>query len=392
MSTQISMKNAVVLAKIESDSGTEQAPSATDALLCTDVQIDPLAGSAIDINYIRPYFGGYPSLRVEDFVTCSITCDLVGNASAANPGAPYDALLRACGTAKTALSAVAPANLVAGSTTTTLALTHGASPASSVDNFYVGQTIQVDGFPARTIVGYVGGTTRMATVHKAYATAPPGMAQYTIGAASQYTPASTGLESATLYFNQGGLRHKLIGARGNASLDISANGRPVIKFDMIGIFSPVADASDSANYAGWGNPQTINSANTWAIIDGKLADGSATGIQAMKWTMDFGNAVKHRQLIGSAKVPITDRVTKGSTSIELTTVAFNAWIARIRASSKSVMAIEHGLTPGNIVNVWLPNSQLTDPKYSDSDGIVMLDMNYSALPLVGNDEFRLTFK
>lgn len=387
MANQISMKNAVVLAKIETTSGTEQAPSATDAMLMTDVQIDPLAGSAIDIAYVRPYFGGYPSLRVEDFVTCSMTCDLVGNASAVTPGAPYDALLRACGTAKTALSAVASTALVTGSTTTTLKL---AASASSTDNFYVGQTVQVTGFPDRTIIGYVG-SSKTATVHKAYATAP-GTVNYTIAAASQYMPVSTGFESATLYFNQGGLRHKLIGARGNASLDMSANGRPVIKFDMIGMFSPVTDASDSATYSGWGTPQTVNTANTWALIDGKLSDGSATGIQAMKWSMDFGNAVKHRQLIGSESVPITDRITKGATSIEMTTVAFNSWIERIRASTKGLMAIENGLTLGNIVNVWLPNAQLMDPKYSDSDGIVMLDMNYNAIPVSGNDEFRLTFK
>lgn len=387
MANQISMKNAVVLAKVESAPGTEQAPSAADAMLCTDVQIDPLAGSAIDIAYVRPYYGGYPSMRVEDFVTCSITCDLVGNATPVTPGAPYDALLRACATAKTTLAAVASTSLVTGSTTTTLKL---AASASSVDNFYVGQTVQVTGFPDRTIIGYVG-SSKTATVHKAYATAP-GTVTYTIAAASQYTPVSTGLESCTLYFNQGGLRHKLIGARGNASLDMSANGRPTIKFDMIGMFSPVSDASDSASYSGWGTPQTINTANTWAIVDGKLSDGSATGIQVMKWTMDVGNSVKHRQLIGSESVPITDRNSKGSVSVELTTVAFNAWVERIRASTKGLLAVENGLTLGNIVNVWMPNAQLMDPKYSDSDGIVMLDMAYSAVPLVGNDEFRLTFK
>lgn len=126
--------------------------------------------------------------------------------------------------------------------------------------------------------------------------------------------------------------------------------------------------------------------------DAQLADGSATGIQAMSWSLDFGNDVKHRQLIGSENVPITDRITKGATSIEATTVAFNSWIERIRASTRSVMAVENGLTLGNIVSVWMPNVQLMDPKYSDSDGIVMLDMNYNAIPLVGNDEFRLIFK
>lgn len=387
MAATISMKNAVVLAKIETTSGTDSAPVAANAILCTDVQIDPLAGSAIDIAYVRPYFGGYASLRVEDFVTCSVTCDLVGNDNASTPGAPYDALLQACGTAQTTAAAITAQTLQAGSTTTQVKLAAG---ASAVDNAYVGLSINVTGFPARTIIAY-NGTSKMATVHAPYATAP-GLVTYGIAAASYYTPATTGLKSCTLYFNQGGLRHKLIGARGNASLDMSSTGRPVVKFDMIGMFSPVTDASDSATYAGWGTPQTINTANTWALIDGKLSDGSATGIQVQKWTLDFGNSVKHRQLIGSESVPITDRTSKGSVSIEMTTVAFNSWIERIRASTKAPMVIENGLTAGNEVNIWLPNAQLTDPKYSDSDNIVMLDMNYNAIPLLGNDEFRLTFK
>jgi hypothetical protein len=35
---------------------------------------------------------------------------------------------------------------------------------------------------------------------------------------------------------------------------------------------------------------------------------------------------------------------------------------------------------------------LTDPKYSDSDGIVMLDQSILALPVLGNDEIRLVVK
>lgn len=387
MSTQLSMKNAVVLAKLETTPGTEEAPSSSNAILCTDVQVDPLAGSAIDLNYVRPYFGGVPSLRVEDFVTCSVTCDLVGNASAVTPGAPHDALLQASGLAKTSFSAITSKTLQSGSTETTLKL---AADASSTDNLYVGLTIKVDGFPDRTIIAY-NGTNKVATVHRPYATAP-GSVTYGIAAASYYTPISSGFKAATLYFNQDGLRHKLLGARGNFQLDMSANARPTIKFDMIGMFSPISDASDSAVYSGWGDPQTVNTANTFAILDGKLSDGSATGIQVMKWSMDCGNQVKHRQLIGSESVPLTDRITKGATSIEMTTIAFNAWVERIRASTKAPMVVENGLTLGNIVSWYGPNVQLADPKYSDSDGIVMLDMNYSAIPIAGNDEYRLTFK
>jgi hypothetical protein len=387
MANQIIMRNAVVLAKTETTYGIDSAPEAANAMLVSVVNINPLAGSAIDLNYVKPYMGGQPSMRTEDYVTCSMTCDLVGNANASTPGAPYDALRQACGVAKTTQAAIS-STMAAGSTTSSLVLNAG---ASSTDHAYAGMSITVNA-ETRTIIAYVG-STKTATVYPALSTAPASSDAYSITASSYYTPISTGFKGATLYFNQDGLRHKLVGARGNAALDMSANGRPIIKFDMTGMFSPVTDAVDTASFSsGWGAPQTVNTANTMAYIDGKLSDGSATGIQAMKWTMDFGNSVKHRQLIGSESVPITDRLTKGTTSIEMTTVAFNAWIERIRASTKGPMVINHGLTLGNIVSCFLVNSQLTDPAYSDSDGIVMLDMNFNAITLNGNDEFRMFFK
>lgn len=387
MANQIIMRNAVVLAKLETTYGTDSAPEAANAMLVSEVNINPLAGSAIDLNYVKPYMGGQPSMRVEDYVTCSMTCDLVGNNTAATPGAPYDALLQACGVAKTTQAKI-DSTMASGSTTTSLVLNAG---ASSTDHAYAGMSITVAG-ETRTIIAYVG-STKTATVYPALSTAPSSSDAYSITASSYYTPISTGFKGATIYFNQDGLLHKLVGARGNAALDLSANGRPTIKFDMTGMFSPVTDAVSTASFSsGWGAPQTVNTANTLAVIDGKISDGSATGIQAMKWTLDFGNSVKHRQLIGSESVPITDRLTKGTTSIELTTVAFNAWVERIRASTKGPMILNHGLTLGNIVSAWLPNAQLTDPAYSDSDGIVMLDMNFNAITLSGNDEYKLFFK
>lgn len=387
MANQIIMRNAVVLAKLETNYGEDAAPEAANAMLVSEVNINPLAGSAIDLNYVKPYMGGQPSMRVEDYVTLSMTCDLVGNANATTPGAPYDALLQACGVAKTTQAKI-DSTMAAGSTTSSLVLNAG---ASATDNAYTGMSITV-GAQTRVIYAYTG-STKTALVYPPLSSAPASSDAYSINASSYYTPISTGFKGATLYFNQDGLRHKLIGARGNAALDLSANGRPTIKFDMTGMFSPVADAVDTAAFSsGWGAPQTVNTANTMAYIDGKLSDGSATGIQAMKWTLDFGNSVKHRQLIGSESVPITDRLTKGTTGIELTTVAFNAWVERIRASTKGPMLLNHGLTPGNIVSCYLPNAQLTDPAYSDSDGIVMLDMNFNAITLSGNDEFKLFFK
>lgn len=386
MATRLYTRNAVLLAKIETTEGTDPIPTgAANAILCSELSVSPLEGSTVDLAYIRPYFGKSPSLRVEDFVTISLTCDLAGTATAGT-AAPWGPLIRACGMAETLL-ATGNTGTATASSTSTITLAAG---ASAVDGVYVGASITMAA-QTRTISAY-NGTTKVATVSKLFSPAPtPGA--YTISLNATYSPVSTAFESITLYFNQNGVRHKATGCRGNVSFDLTSNQRPTLKFTFTGNYSAVADASETGVvFSNWQVPVAVNSINSSALIQGKQADGSATGVQLMSFTMDMGNAVTHRMLVGSENVVLTDRQAQGSVSIEATTVAFNDWWSQVRASTKSPFLIENGTAAGNTCAIFLPNAQLTDPKYSDSDGIVMLDQSILALPSVGNDELRLVVK
>lgn len=393
MSQRLYNRNAVILAKIETTEGVDSSPvGGSNAILVSELSIEPLAGSELDLAYIRPYMGISPSIRVEDYVTCSFTVDFAG-ASAAGSAAPWGQLVRACGFSETLLaSAVTGAAQAGTSNTITLA-----SGASSTDNAYTGATISYTsggtGFGGdRTIIAY-NGTTKVATVNKAFDTTPAASTGYSIGKNATYLPISTGFESLTLYYNINGVRHKMLGAKGTFSIDQSAQQRPSLKFQFTANYGGVADASEAtADFSAFQTPQTINSSNTRGLLSGKQTDGSASGVQLQKFSLDLANAIKHRMLVGAQSVILTDRQPKGSVSIEATTVSFNDWFSSIRASSKAPMLIENGLVAGNTTAVFLPNAQLAEPKYSDSDGIVMLDMSVRALPLVSNDEVRLVVK
>lgn len=393
MSTRLYSRNAVLLAKIETTEGSDSSPTGTaNAMLVSDLSIEPLAGSEVDLAYIRPYFGISPSLRVEDYVTLSCTMDLAGTAT---PGtaAPWGPMLRGCAFSET-LAAVAVTGAAQAGAAATITLAVG---ASATDNLYVGATISyttggTDFGTPRTIIAY-NGTTKVATVNKNWDTPPAASSGYSIGANATYLPVSTGFESLTLYYNIAGVRHKLLGAKGSVSIDQTANQRPSLKFSYTGVYGGVADASEATPvFTAFQSPQTVGSTNTKALIAGKQADGSATGVQLMKFDLDLSNAVKHRQLIGAAGIILTDRQPKGNVSIEATTVTFNDWFGQIRSSTKAPLLIENGLVAGNTVSVFLPNAQLSEPKYSDSDGITMLDASIRALPLVSNDEVRIVVK
>jgi hypothetical protein len=393
MSTRLYSRAAILTAKVESTEGTDSVPAAgTDDVLVSDLSIEPLAGSEIDLSYIRPYYGASPSLRVEDYVTISCTVDWAGTAT---PGTapPWAVLLKGCGFAQTLLASAVTGAAQAG-TTNTITLAAG---ASSTTNLYVGATISyttggTDFGAPRTIIAY-DGTSKIATVNKNFAVTPGASSGYSIGTNATYLPVSTGFTSLSIYYNISGVLHKMTGCKGSFSIDLSASARPALKFTFTGVYNPPVDAAAGTPvFTAFQTPQTVNSSNTSALIAGKQADGSATGVQLMKFDLDLANAVKHRQLIGAAGVILTDRAPKGNVSIEATTVTFSDWFANIRSSTKSPLLIENGLVAGNVVSLFLPSAQLAEPKYSDSDGIVMLDASVRALPLNGNDEVRIVVK
>lgn len=392
MATRLYSRNAVLLAKIETTEGTDSTPTGgSNAILCSELSIEPLAGNTVDLAYVRPYMGKSPSLRVEDYVTVNLTCDFAGTATVGT-AAPWGPLLRACGMQETLLAAAVTGSAQAGSTTTVTL----AAGSSTTDNVYNGADIAITSGTGsgqtRNIIAY-NGTTKVATVDKAFATAPAAASGYSIGANATYLPVSTAFESITMYYNQNGVRHKALGCRGTVSFDMSANNRPTMKFQFTGIYGGIADASETGVvFTGWQVPVAVNSTNSAALVAGKLSDGTATGIQLASFSLDLGNAIKHRMLVGSENVVLTDRQSQGSVSIEATTVTFNDWWSQVRSSTKNPFYIENGTAAGNTVSIFMPNAQLIDPKYTDSDGIVQIDQTILALPLVGNDEVRVVVK
>jgi hypothetical protein len=395
MSTRLYSRNAVLLAKIETTEGSDSGPTGTaNAVLVSDLSVEPLAGGELDLSYIRPYFGISPSIRTENYLTAQFTVDFAGTATAGT-APPWGPLARGCAFAETLTANNITGTAQAGaSTSITLA-----AGASATDNLYVGMTVSftlpgpISSSGPRTIIAY-NGTTKIATINKAWDGDPPTSSDtYTITKNAIYTPVSSGFESLTLYYNLNGVRHKMLGCKGSLTITQTARERPALRFSFTGVDGGVADASEATPvYTAWQTPQTINTANTTAMIGGKQATGSATGVQLMSFSLDMANTVAYRQLVGAESVILTDRQPRGAVSIEATTVTFKDWWTEIKASTKAALLIENGTVAGNVTGIFLPQAQLAEPKYGDSDGIAMLEMSVRALPLVGNDEVRLVVK
>lgn len=99
------IRNTLILFKVETTSGTDAVPTGgADAVLVTDLTINPLDATNVDRDLIRPYFGGSEQLVATANIKASFTVELAGSGTAAT--APqWGDLLLACAMAEALLAA-----------------------------------------------------------------------------------------------------------------------------------------------------------------------------------------------------------------------------------------------------------------------------------------------
>ena len=106
----------------------------------------------------------------------------------------------------------------------------------------------------------------------------------------------------------------------------------------------------------------------------------------------MANEVTARELVGTDKsVILTNRAPSGEAVIETPTIAAKNFFSQATSDTLGLVSLQHGTTVGNIVSVLCPTVDITNPSYSESDGISMLNIPFTPVPSSGNDEIKLTF-
>ncbi|MGX7006209.1 phage tail tube protein [Caballeronia sp. KNU42] len=203
-----------------------------------------------------------------------------------------------------------------------------------------------------------------------------------------YAPISSKPERVTLQYFLDGLRHQLVDAVGTFSIDLTPKNVPTIKFHFIGNYEPVTDAAPPVgiDFSAFITPQAVGADYTpnWSLhgFTGKLA----------AFSLDVANQLVYRNLVGGKGAELTDRKATGSATFELGTVQSKDWWAAVVKAELAALSITHGTIAGNIVQIDSPSVQLSEPQYSDQDGIVQMQTALSLIPRVGNDELLITIK
>jgi hypothetical protein len=203
-----------------------------------------------------------------------------------------------------------------------------------------------------------------------------------------YAPVSSAFSSATIYFNNDGIRHILTGCRGTFTLNAEVGQIPTIDFTMVGVYNaPTDTALPATTYSAQASPLVFKQGNTSAFQFFSYA-GCLQSV-----SFDIANETVYRELVGCTKeVLITNRAPNGTVMIEAVALATKDYFNIAQTETTGNLTFLHGTTAGNRVTLTAGQCDISNPTYGDQDGVQMLNIPYVAVPTTaGNDEVSLAF-
>jgi hypothetical protein len=373
-------RKRTILFKTESVYGTDPTPTGSaNAVQVTNLNASPLNANIVKRNLIRPYYGNSDQLLSDKHGTIDFEVELAG--SGVRGLAPaWAPILLACAFAET-LNTGAVTSITRSSAVATLTKTaHGFLVGDKIliagadQSEYNGQHVVASVPTADTLTFAVSGTP-----------VTPATGTITYGVSAVYAPISSSLPSATIYFNNDGVLHKLTGCRGNAEFTVNVRNIPVIKFSFIGLYNDPADvAAPSVDYSGYQKPKVANTSNTTGF--------SLFGYSGVleQFGLNMSNQVEYITRIGLEQVALVDREPAGTVLIEAPTIAGHDFFSDAAAGTTGAFSITHGTANGNKITIAAPRVSLGNPAYQDSQGTQMLSIPIVMAPSSGNDEISIT--
>jgi hypothetical protein len=210
-----------------------------------------------------------------------------------------------------------------------------------------------------------------------------------------YTPISQTFESATIYYYDDGVLHKLLMARGDiGAIKMSVGERPVISCKFQGLDGGIsAVANPAVTLTGWKTPLTVNDANTGDVTVGcTYATSALTGgtiYPSRGLELALGNKVAYTGLLGGESIDITDRAATGKIVLDLTAAQEVTFMGTVKANTVQSLGFVHGTTAGLKVLVHAPAVQLINPSKQDVNGRRLIGYDLRLVPVSGNDELRI---
>jgi hypothetical protein len=201
-----------------------------------------------------------------------------------------------------------------------------------------------------------------------------------------YTPISAGYESAAVYFWIGGNKQAMLGCRGTAAINISAQTVPTIHVTLTGLWSkPVVAALPAIDLSAFMDPLVSTNVNT------PIFTVAGVPLVMRSYSLDFANDVQARFLIGRDTILIDDSAEKISMVVEAVPLATYDPFAVALARTKQSIIVQQDTRAGHKVTVTTPLCQIARPSgYTNQQKIIEWPLQAMPLPSdAGNDQFSI---
>jgi len=202
-----------------------------------------------------------------------------------------------------------------------------------------------------------------------------------------YTIVEDGTESASMRFIMDKVQHILLGAKANFAPNYQPKSYPKWRVTVVGMLGTITDITTMpvVSKAGWATPIHVSKANTQMSLHGWPS-------VAESLSLDVGNTLTPRFLIGDEKVLISNRSSTGTAVVEARSLATVNWFDKALKRDTGALSIVHGITAGNIVEIAAPAVQVGEPTQGQTDGILNYSLPLDLCPVNGRDELKITFK
>jgi hypothetical protein len=312
MAEPIKWKSKIILVKPEAAYGADPLPTgAVNAMLLTDVQIQPMEGEDVSRNLELPYLGAQEEVGTAFRAVLTGSFEMVGSGTAGEAPA-WGPMLRACGVAQVV----------------------------------------------------------------------------TPGESTEYTPVSDDHESVGIHFYIGPTRHVILGARGTGVMTVNAQGIPVCRATLTGLFvTPADQARPVVDLSAFEAPQIASKANTPEFTIGGIP------FVMRSFELNLGCDVQPRLLVGVERILIVDKAELISTTVEAVPMAtYNPYQAAQSPAPRQLIRLRHGTIAGRRWTLEAAQAVQRRPSgLENQQNITEWPLTFTPLPTsAGDDQWKLT--
>lgn len=210
----------------------------------------------------------------------------------------------------------------------------------------------------------------------------------------EYTPVSASFTSLSIYYHIDGVRRVALGCMGTAEIMLNEGERPMFRFTFTGLDGGRTAVADPAvTLTAFRVPSVVSDVNSGDInlgctySAGVLSSGTAFPSRGL--SINVGNTVSRKALLGGQSVIISAREMTGAANLDLTQAQEVTFMTDVNANTTTTLGFSHSTGAGVGVLLHAPVVQRIDPSDVEYEGEFQMGLNLRFMPSSGNDELRL---